>query len=538
MNRRSKFDISNSYKTSFNVGDLIPFHYEEVLPGDTFSIDTNILCRMQPLVTPIMDDVYLDVYYFFVPNRIVWDHWKEFMGENTTSAWYPTTEYNVPHVKVDSAHSPGFGTCADYFGIPINQPNAEFTYSQLPFRAYAEIWNEWFRDENLQDPVLVDKGDSDVPYSNQTTYGGSLLKVNKYHDYFTSCLPEPQKGPDVTLPIQDYAPVYSVDPVMVDSLKKTYPVVENYVTPTDGSTADQVKNLNLQTGEIVKGSHLSMSTGSKGIDSGRMHVAFSNLIADLNATTSATINSLRLALATQSFYEKNARGGTRYRELLKSHFNVTSPDGRQQVPELLNYNRIDININQVVQNSASTDDSPLARQAAYCLTADADNSFTKSFTEHGMVIGVMCARYKHSYYQGLNKRFSRRTMFDYYFPVFANLGEQPVLNKEIYVGAKDKNEEVFGYQEAYADYRYHPDIFTSEMRCNYPQSLDVWHLGDNYESLPSLSPSWIQEDKSIMDRVLVVSSKNSNQLFCDMYIKNTAVRVMPMFSIPGLPRTL
>lgn len=530
---RSKFVIDSSYKTSFNVGDLVPFHYEEVLPGDTFSVDTNMLARMQPLVSPIMDDLYLDFYYFFVPNRIVWNHWKEFMGENTQSAWYPTTEYNVPHVIIDAEHAPKFGSIADYFGVPVGQTGADFSVSQLPFRAYCEIWNEWFRDENLQDPVLVDKGDSDVTFDGQSTYGGTLLKANKYHDYFTSCLPSPQKGVDVSMPLNGLVPVVQTGNYHANGSYAGSNSVFLHAHPFTGADAFNMHGVSIGASGKVFAVDESHPGNSRGF-------ILDNLWADLNETESSamTINALRLALATQSFYEKNARGGSRYRELLKSHFGVTSPDGRQQVPELLNYNRVDVNINQVVQQSSSTDTSPLATQAAYALTADSDNSFTKSFTEHGMLIGLMTCRYKHSYQQGLNKRFSRRTMFDYYFPVFANLGEQPVLNQEIYVSDMVTNEEVFGYQEAFADYRYHPNIVTSEMRSAYPQSLDVWHLSDDYSKLPSLSPAWIQEDKSNLDRCLAVTSAVSNQIFCDVYIKNTAVRCMPMFSIPGLPRTL
>lgn len=530
-NIRSKFDMPYSVKTSMNIGELIPFFYEEVLPGDTFNLETNLIARMQPLVTPIMDDIYLDIYYFYVPNRIVFKHWKEFMGENTQSSWYPTTEYNVPHVSFNAEHPALAYSLADYFGMPVGE-NCVYTASQLPFRAYVSIWNEWFRDENIQDPVLMDDGDTDVVFDGQTTYGGQILKANKYHDYFTSALPDAQKGPDVFLPLNDVAPVVSLD----KSHSNEHPDAINWVHL--GGDAANLSGYH-QAWFNGDSDYLAVNgTGSTGFSNGAGFY-FDNLYADLTKASATTVNALRLALATQSFYEKNARGGTRYRELIKSHFGVTSPDGRQQVPELLYYNRVDININQVVQQSQSTQDSPLGTQAAYALSADSDHSFMKSFTEHGMVIGLCVPRYKHTYQNGLDRRFSRRTMFDYYFPVFANLGEQPILNKEIFVGSDEGvNNEVFGYQEAFAEYRYHPDIVTAEMRSNNPNSLDVWHLADNYDELPRLSPTWIEEDKSNVDRVLSVTSDVANQMWCDFYIKNTAVRVMPMFSIPGLPRTL
>lgn len=458
------------------------------------------------------------------------------MGENTDSAWYPQTEYNVPHVLYKGSNQPEFNSIADYFGIPIPTPGSQFDFSvsQLPFRAYCTIWNEWFRDENLQDPVLVDKGDADVNYDGQSTYGGTLLKSNKYHDYFTSGLPDPQKGPDVFLPLNDMAPVLTSENVIS---KQNIPIIGDFVTDNLASDGRQV----LFASPYGATSDVNVINGSNNpnVSANSMGWYPRNLYADLSKTSATSINALRLALATQSFYEKNARGGTRYRELIKSHFGVTSPDGRQQVPELLNYSRVDISINQVVQQSETTDKSPLGTQAAYALTADSDYSFTKSFTEHGCIIGLMTARYKHSYQQGLNKRFSRRTMFDYYFPVFANLGEQPIYNKEIYVGPDNAvNNEVFAYQEAFADYRYHPDFVTGEMRSNHPNSLDVWHLSDWYDTKPSLSPEWITEDKSNVDRVLSVTSAVANQMWADIYVDVSAVRVMPMFSIPGLPRSL
>lgn len=539
---RSRFDLSHSVKTSFDNGQLIPFYCKEVLPADTFQIETNILVRMQTLITPIMDDVYLDVFYFFVPNRLVWEHWKEFMGENTQSPWYPSTEYTIPQINCNATNPVVAKSTADYFGIPPTTLDGTDTmsFSALPFRAYGLIWNEWFRDENLQDPLLVDTSDADHTYdSSDPTEGGALLTANKYHDYFTSALPAPQKGPDVTIGLGDVAPVYAIETTETDNLVRSFPKA-SYGIELD-VPASLTGNATLfvrkpGTGTSSNG-HSSILNAVQGEPSGPTvsdpSFNFNNVVADLVGASSITINSLRLAFATQRLYEKNARGGTRYREIIKSHFNTTSPDARQQVPELLSYNRVPININQVVQQS-ETATTPQGNVAAYSLTADSDNSCTKSFTEHGLVIGLLCARHKHTYQQGIPREFSRKTKFDYYWPVFANLGEQPVLNKEIYVQGTDEDYEVFGYQEAWAEYRYHPDTVNAEMRSSYAQSLDVWHLADDYTALPSLSPSWIAEGKASVDRVLAVTSQNSNQYFADIYVKNYATRAMPMYSIPGL----
>lgn len=536
---RSKFDRSFSLKTSFNVGDIVPFYVDEVLPGDTFDVKTSKVVRMQTLITPIMDNIYLDTYYFFVPNRLVWEHWKQFNGENTESAWLPSTEYSIPQLTAPSGGW-SVGTIADYMGIPTGVAN--LSVSALPFRAYALICNEWFRDENLCDPLVVPTGDATVAGSNTVASvedyakGATPYKAAKYHDYFTSCLPAPQKGPDVMIGLSGEANVFG----------NGYTLGWTNGTLTGGSrSGDALGDQNTKVGTLLSGSTTAGSTNAMPGGDGNLwgivqksqveNPAYSGLIADLSTATSATINQLRLAFQIQKLYEKDARGGTRYTEILKTHFGVTSPDSRLQRPEYLGGNRVPININQVVQNSATVEgETPLGNVAGYSVTSDTHSDFRQSFTEHGFVIGVMVARYDHTYQQGIERFWSRKTRFDYYWPVLANIGEQAVLNKEIYAQGTDVDDEVFGYQEAWGDYRYKPNRVTGEMRSQYAQSLDVWHLGDDYAKLPSLSAEWIVEDKTNVDRVLAVTSTNANQLFADLYINNQTTRPMPMYSIPGL----
>ena len=533
---RSTFRRDHSVKLSFNVGDVIPFYVDEVLPGDTFQVKTSMVARLQTLLTPMMDNLYLDPYFYFVPNRIVWQHWRELMGENTQSAWIPSVEYSVPQVTAPSGGW-SIGSIADYMGIPTGVAN--LSVNALPFRAYALIMNEWFRDENLSDPLNIPVDDATLAGSNGTNYitdvvkGGMPFRAAKFHDYFTSALPAPQKGPDVTIPVSSGA---------------NLPVVAlNTQVPTPGTETLRMVQQTYNSNKFgpyvgVAGSgassefRLEVKETAPSPNSVFLPVTPSNLWAiDDGSVSAATINQLRMAFQIQKLYEKDARGGTRYIEILKSHFGVTSPDARLQRPEYLGGNRIPVNINQVVQSSATqSSGTPLGDTAAFSVTTDVHGDFIKSFVEHGFVIGIMVARYDHTYQQGLERFWSRRDRLDYYFPVFANIGEQPILNKEIYAQGTAQDNEVFGYQEAWADYRYKPSRVAGEMRSKAPTSLDVWHLADEYTQLPKLSDAWIREDKTNVDRVLAVTSAVSNQMFADLYIQCKATRPMPMYSIPGL----
>nr|WNN13395.1 MAG: major capsid protein [Gokushovirinae sp.] len=536
---RSTFDRSSSVKTSFNAGDIVPFFLEEVLPGDTFNVKSSKVVRMQTLLTPMMDNVYLDTYYFFVPNRLVWKHWKEFNGENTESAWIPETTYEVPQITSPAGTGWAVGTIADYFGIPTGVPN--LSVSALPFRAYALIMNEWFRDQNLSDPLVVPDDDATVAGVNTGTFvsdvakGGKPYIAAKYHDYFTSCLPSPQKGPDVMIPVAEagqFAVVPRADRVPANVLGS-----ENYHATIRGFSQGKYHNYIPVSFDARTGNQAPDIYGATSSDTDRGTPIIDNLWAvSTGAAQAATINQLRLAFQIQKLYERDARGGSRYIEILKSHFGVTSPDARLQRPEYLGGNRVPININQVIQQSGtgSGSSTPQGTVVGMSQTTDSHSDFIKSFTEHGFIIGVMVARYDHTYQQGLDRMWSRKDRFDFYWPVFANIGEQAVKNKEIYAQGNSEDDEVFGYQEAWADYRYKPNRVTGEMRSAYAQSLDVWHLADDYSSRPSLSDSWIREDKANIDRVLAVTSANSNQFFADIYVQNRATRPMPLYSVPGL----
>lgn len=550
--QRSTFDRSSGHKTTFNAGKLVPIYVDEVLPGDTFEMSTSAIIRGSTPIFPVMDNANLDIYYFFVPNRLVWDHWKEFNGENTTSKWEQTVEYSIPQMAPPLSTetiTAGWekGTLADYMGIPTqvgpgaSQTNPQYTVNHLPFRAYCLIWNEWFRDQNLQDPVNIDTGDSQtngrhlIPEGNSITFenqaalqGANLLPVNKYFDYFTGALPEPQKGPDVLLPLGNTAPVIT----MTNDIPSVTGNSPNMNFVSTGPINLQ-HNIAITPNGAGKG-YLIQTTQNRDLSDGKL--VPSNLYANLAEATAATINELRLAFQLQKLYERDARGGTRYIEILKSHFGVTSPDARLQRPEYLGGERIPINIDQVIQTSGTMEGTtPQGNTGAYSLTGNQGSYFKHSFVEHGYVLGLACVRTEHTYQQGLEKIWNRKNRFDFYWPALANIGEQAILNKEIYLQPlSTANEEAFGYQEAWAEYRYKPSRVSSAFRSNVTGSLDAWHYADYYEELPKLSAEWVQETYKNVDRTLAVQSTLEDQYIADFWFKCTCTRPMPIYSIPGL----
>lgn len=526
--KRSKFTRPSQHKTTFNTGDIIPIYVDEILPGDTAIMDMSAIIRMSTPIYPVMDNAFCDIYYFFVPNRIIWEHWREFNGQNNTTFWEQPTEYEIPQT---SSPAGGWekGTIADYMGIPTKVSN--LSINSLPFRAYCLIYNEWFRDENLKQPANINLDDTNQTGSNGSNYitdaqlGGKPCKAAKYPDYFTTALPEPQKGPDILMPLGSSAPITG---------RLDYITTDN--TPGISAKMGIESTTDVGTAHPIYGSTTQTITGNPTIHINIPHTDNTNnkLIADLSQATGATINMLRQAFAIQRLYEKDARGGTRYTEIIRSHFGVISPDARQQRPEYLGGNRFPININQVVQMSSTDSTTPQGNVAAYSLTGMSQHTFTKSFTEHGYIIGLAVIRTDHTYQQGIERMWSRKNRFDFYWPSLANIGEQAILNKEIYAQGTDTDEEAFGYQEAWADYRYKPNRVSSAFRSNYQTTLDAWHYADYYTAQPILGSTWIDETRENVNRTIAVQDELEDQFIADFYFKNTMVRPMPMYSIPGL----
>lgn len=535
---RSVFDRSHGWKSTFDSGYLVPFLVDEVLPGDSYKVKFNFLARLSTPVVPTMDNLFIDTFYFFVPYRLLWKHWEQFNGQQD----YPgaSTDYLVPQTSAPAEGGFPVGSLEDYFGLPTGVSGIKA--NELAARAYALIWNEWFRDENLQNPINLSNyaeistasGLDDVGLGDAGFTGShKLLRRGKRHDYFTSALPWPQKGPGVELPLNGNANIIrdGNKPFALGDASNSFKVGFSYTGFSSGRgqlSRPIGDDLFVGSNQFAQGTGSDITAPLLGYSSG--------LIADLSSVTAATINSLRQAFQLQKLYERDARGGTRYTEILRSHFGVVSPDSRLQRPEYLGGSESPVIINPVVQNSATGStgaETPQGNLAAYGLASStsAKHGFTKSFVEHGIIIGLLNVRADLTYQQGIPRMFSRRTRFDFYWPVLAHLGEQAILNKEIYAQGTSADDDVFGYQERYAEYRYFPSMITGKLRSTDPQSLDVWHLSQKFDSLPTLSAQFIQDNPPV-SRILAV--QNEPQFIIDSYIEMKCARPMPVYGVPGL----
>ena len=530
---RTKFSMNSKHLTTFNSGKLIPFFFQECLPGDTFVMDTNFMLRMSTPVYPVADTAYFDYYYFFVPNRLVWSNWREFMGENPNGAW--TT--NKVTRRVPQMFSPCVShSNSDYLGLPLSSD--PYNRTCLPHRALRLIWNDWFRSTALQDPLLVNMGDTEPEYEVGPT-NEDLLPVCRFPDFFSTCLPAPQYGEAVQIGLIDDLPISFGDK------HDQYGSFVSLVEYDTGYSPNPDSYLSTKLVDDVGGDLTKQPVGmytdgvgdlSNGMGYDRL-LSIDNAYLKANNAVFTSVNDLRLAFQVQKYQEALARGGSRYVEIIQSLFNVQSPDARLQRPEYIGGGRQIVDMTQVVQTSATDPNStPQGNVSGLSKTMSSKHDFSYSCLEHGMIIGVCCVRPVHSYQQGLERYWFKRDTLDFYVPTLANIGEQPVYVKELYYNPLDESpDDVFGYQEAWADYRYRRSYVSGDMRSNAPNgSLDAWHYADYYGIKPTLSDAWIEESPALIDRTLAVESNLADQFICDIYFNLSGVRPLPAYSIPGL----